>query len=202
MRRLIDKLKILVIDDDKNLCENIEKILSFEGYSVKTAFDGPGALKIIQSEKIHIVILDLIMPKMSGIDVFKKIRNIDPNIKIIILTGYPTIETAVTTLRGEASDYITKPFKNENLLKVVKAAVIKTGLFEDPLNRLDKQIGMNIKNYRMKKSLMLKDLAEQAGLSTSLISQLENGKNAASILTLYKIAQVLGLKITDLVEGL
>ncbi|MEW6088892.1 MAG: response regulator [bacterium] len=202
MRTLTQKIKILVIDDDKNLCENLEKILSFEGYLVKCAFDGISALKILSSEKFHVIILDLIMPKMKGEDVLKKIRNIDPDAKVIILTGYPSIETAVAALKDQASDYITKPFKNEELLKVIKMAVIKTGLFEDPLNRLDKQIGQNIKNNRMKKSLMVKDLAEGAGLSASLISQLENGKNAASILTLYKIAQVLEIKLSDLVEGI
>ena len=202
MSRLIKKVKILIVDDDKNLCENIEKILIYEGYSVKTAFDGPKALQIIRSEKIDIVLLDLIMPKMSGLDVFYKIRSIDKNMKIIILTGYPSVETAVTTLREQASDYITKPFKNINLLKVVRATAKKAGLIENPLDKLDYCIGKNVKSIRMKKSLLVKDLAERTGLSASLISQIENGKNAASMLTLYKIARVLEVELSDLTHGI
>ena len=201
-RRIIQKSKILVIDDDKSLCENLEKILNYEGYAVKYALDGPSGLRRIRAENFHLVILDLKMPGMDGVEVSNRIKKLNSKIGIIILTAYPSVDTAIATLKNSANDYIVKPFKNEELIKTVKTTLKKLGLLENPSNRLNKQIGQNIRYLRVQKNIVIKELARRTRLSVGLISQIENGKNAASVLTLYKISQVLDVKLSKLVEGL
>ncbi|MBL7170959.1 MAG: response regulator [Candidatus Omnitrophica bacterium] len=201
-KRIIQKPKILVIDDDKNLCENLEQILTYEDYAVKYALDGPSGLRRIRAENFQLVILDLKMPGMDGVEVFGRIKKLNPKIGVIILTAYPSLDTAITTLKNDANDYIVKPFKNEDLVKAVKATAKKIGLLENPFSRLNKQVGQNVRALRMQKNIPLKELAERAGLSVGLISGVENGKNAASVLTLYRIAQILDIKLSLLVEGI
>jgi len=201
-KRIIQKTKILVIDNEKNLCENLEQIFTYEGYAVKYALSGPSGLRLIRTENFQLVILELKMPKMDGVEVFSRIKKLNPKIGVIILTAYPSLDTAITTLKNGANDYIVKPFKNEDLVKAVKATAKKIGLLENPFNRLNKQVGQNLRALRRHKNISIKELAERTGLSVGLISGAETGKNAASLLTLYRIAQVLDLKLSALVEGL
>lgn len=202
MGRLLQKIKILLIDDDKDLCETIKKILEYESYAIKYVFNGMDGIELIKSENFHLLLLDIKMPEMDGIEVIKKINEINTKIGVIILTGYPSIESAIETLKNKAYDYITKPFSNENLVKVVKDTIKKMGLLEDPQNRLNCQLGKNVKNFRMIKNMTIRDLAKKTGLSVGLISQIENGKNAASMLTLYKLSQILDVKLSELVANI
>ncbi len=117
------KPQILVIDDEKDIGLLFEKVLAFEGYTVLTALDGESGLELVNRNKPDIVLLDLKMPKMDGIEVLQRIKKIDKNIVVIIITGYGTIDTARMTLKFGAFDYITKPID----LEYVKA-VIKDGL--------------------------------------------------------------------------
>ncbi|MBI5418181.1 response regulator [Candidatus Poribacteria bacterium] len=202
MREIIQKIKILVIDDDRDICENLVKIFSYEGYIVKCSFNGINALKMISSENFNIIILDLKMPKIDGEEVLKNIAKLNKDIGIIILTGYPSVESAVNTLKNQAMDYITKPFKNDDLIKVVKSVIKKMGLIEDPQSRLNVHVGNNIKKYRIQNNYTIRDLAGFTKLSIGLISQIENGKSAASLLTLYRISQILNINLSSLVEGI
>jgi len=118
-----DKPQILVIDDEKDTCFILEDILTKEGYKVFTALDGMSGLKIVKEKKPDIVLLDLKMPEMDGIEVLRRIRKIDKNIVVIIITAYGTMDTARVAMKLGAFDYITKPC-DPNSIK----AVIKDGL--------------------------------------------------------------------------
>lgn len=117
------KPQILVIDDEKDICYYFEKALTPEGYDVFTALDGVDGLKIVKEKKPDIVLLDLKMPKMEGIEVLQHIKKVDKNIIVIVITGYGTMDTARMAMKFGAFDYITKPID----LKYVKA-VIRDGL--------------------------------------------------------------------------
>lgn len=117
------KPQILVIDDEKDICYYFEKTLTPEGYDVFTALDGVDGLKIVREKKPDIVLLDLKMPKMEGIEVLQLIKKVDKNIIVIVITGYGTMDTARMAMKFGAFDYITKPID----LKYVKA-VIRDGL--------------------------------------------------------------------------
>jgi len=89
------KYSILIVDDENNVTKLLEKLLTKEGYGALTAASGFEALKIIDSHQVDIVITDIKMPKMSGIDLLGKIKEIDPTIKVILITAFATLETAV-----------------------------------------------------------------------------------------------------------
>lgn len=100
--------QILVIDDEKDVCDIFKKALTQEGYTVLTALDGLSGLKTVKEKKPDIVLLDLKMPKMDGIEVLRHIKKIDKNIVVIIITGYGTMDTARVAMKLGAFDYITK----------------------------------------------------------------------------------------------
>ena len=102
--------KILVVDDEAIVRESLRDWLSDVGHHVLTAENGPQALEIIEKEKPGIVIADLVMPGMDGIELLKKAKGISPDIEVIIITAYGSIPTAITAIREGAYDYIEKPF--------------------------------------------------------------------------------------------
>jgi len=120
---MMEKPNILIIDDEKGICDFFQKVLTKEGYKVSTALNGQRGLSIVNTKKPELVLLDLKMKGMDGVEVLRQIKRIDKNIVVIMLTAYGTMETARMAMRLGAFDYLTKPFD----LEYVKA-VIKDGL--------------------------------------------------------------------------
>lgn len=118
------KERILVVDDEVEVCNALKEFLSLREYEVETALDGPTALKMVEDFNPHIVLLDIIMPGMGGLDVLKRIRNINPEIGIIMTTAVVDEEIAKSTIRLGAYDYITKPIDLNHLETVVMVKMI------------------------------------------------------------------------------
>ena len=117
---------VLIVDDEKSIRITLSEFLRKENYQVDSAADTLEAYKMMESKKYDIVITDIIMPHESGIDMLTKIRKSSQTMQIIVMTGEPTVETAVKAVQYGASDYLAKPINKENLLKTVhKAAQIK-----------------------------------------------------------------------------
>ncbi|MBI5051090.1 MAG: sigma-54-dependent Fis family transcriptional regulator [Nitrospirae bacterium] len=115
--------KILVIDDETIIRLSCERTLIPEGYEVKSALGGKEGLEMLEKEPFTLVLLDLKMPDMDGIEVLKKIKDTWPENKVIMITGYSTVETAVKALKLGAWNYIEKPFTPDALLEAVKEAI-------------------------------------------------------------------------------
>jgi len=115
--------RILVIDDEENMVLLFKEILEKEGYKVLTSLDGNEALRIASENPIDLIVSDLSMPEMDGIEVLERIKPVQPDIPFIILTGFGTIETAVKAMKLGAYDYITKPIHRDHLLVTVKKAI-------------------------------------------------------------------------------
>lgn len=115
--------RILVVDDEKENRELLWEALTTEGYTVETAEDGLKALDLLKRESFHVVLSDLMMPKMDGVELLKEIKKIDPFIVGIILTGYASIETAVEAIKIGAYHYITKPFRLSEIKLIIKQAL-------------------------------------------------------------------------------
>ncbi|MBI5682624.1 MAG: response regulator [Deltaproteobacteria bacterium] len=128
--------KILIVDDDAELMANLSDILKEEGYYVDEAASGKMAIEKAAYEGFDIVLLDLMMPKMSGIDVLKELRRISPNTRIIMITAFATVENAVDAIKKGASDYISKPFKIDEFLITIRR-VLEEAKFEDGIKELD-----------------------------------------------------------------
>jgi len=115
--------KILVIDDEPIVRLSCEKILSIEGYEVKSVPSGKEGFELLEKESFNLVLLDLKMPDMDGVEVLKKIKSAWPETIVIMITGYSTVETAVKTLKLGALNYIEKPFTPDALIEGVREAL-------------------------------------------------------------------------------
>ncbi len=125
-----DQVNILVIDDEQIMRDGSSRILSKDGWGVITAENGQLGLDVIKSrsEDIDVILLDLMMPGMSGMEVLDHIRAINPNLLVIVITGYATVESAVEAMKKGAYDFIPKPFTPDQLRIVVRRALEKRSL--------------------------------------------------------------------------
>ncbi len=122
------KPSILVIDDEEIIREVISKLLQEEGYRVHEASTGEEGLEKLGQHIMDLVIVDLMLPGMGGLSTLKKTLALDPDVIVIMITAYASIENAVTATKAGAFDFITKPFKNEKLLLVIKNGLTKRSL--------------------------------------------------------------------------
>jgi DNA-binding NtrC family response regulator len=118
-------VQILVIDDEPGIRDLFSRELTSEGYGVETASDGEDALRKMESKKFDAVICDLLMPKLGGLDVLEAIRKKDPEIKVIMMTGYLTEEAAAAATQKGAYDFIPKPFDLEEALRLLAKSLRK-----------------------------------------------------------------------------
>lgn len=114
--------RILVVDDEASMCDFLSVVLSNEGYSVKAVQDGQQALEILKKEPYHCMILDLKMPKMDGLEVLRQAKAIAPEIGVVVITAYASLQSAIEALRLGALDYVNKPFKVDEIKIVVEKA--------------------------------------------------------------------------------
>lgn len=117
-----DGISVLVVDDEQDLRDGSERILTRAGFHVLKASRGDEALEVLPKHKVSIVLLDLKMPGMDGMEVLKHIRALDETILVIVITGYATVETAIEAMKRGAYDFISKPFDPDQLRIVVNRA--------------------------------------------------------------------------------
>ena len=119
---------ILIVDDEKDLCTILSDSLSRDRYRVVTAFNGKMGLQLVKKEKPDLILLDIKMPGMDGIEVLRKIKKMKKEIVVIMFTGYGTLETAREAMKLGAYDYVTKPvdlFLLKSLVEEVLGGVTK-----------------------------------------------------------------------------
>lgn len=195
------QIRILVVDDEADNCNYFKLLLNREGYDVQTTTEPKQVVELIRNSDFHLVILDMMMPEMSGTEVLERIREVDTDIAVVVATAYPAVDTAIASLKAQASDYVKKPIEPEAFLAAVRGALAKKGLSNDPEADLHRAIGRVIRDSRKTQELTLKQLARRTGLSVSLLSQIERAESSASISSLYKIASALRIKMGELFGG-
>ena len=117
--------KILIIDDEEIVRMSCERALQVEGFQTGVASSGREGLEILEKEPYDLVLLDLKMPDMDGMEVLGKIRSSWPHINVIMISGYSTVDTAVQALRSGAVNFIQKPFAPESLFSAIKEVIEK-----------------------------------------------------------------------------
>ena len=117
--------RILCVDDEAVILDSFRKILVLDGYAVDTVLTGQEALGLVQSHHYDFVFTDLKMPTMDGLEVVKAVKHMRPDIDVVIITGFATVETAVECMKHGAMDYVQKPFTEDELLAFVKKALFK-----------------------------------------------------------------------------
>ena len=157
----MNDVKILIAEDEKNFGAVLKKELKRKGYNVELVENGLDAFNLVSNEQFDIVILDLLMPKMDGIEVLKRIKEEGLSPEVIIMTGNATIQTAIEAMKLSAYDYITKPFKIEKLDILIKNAAEKKRLITENLYLHTRVKNANriptilTKNPRMEENLRL-----------------------------------------------
>jgi DNA-binding response OmpR family regulator/mannose-6-phosphate isomerase-like protein (cupin superfamily) len=192
---VFDKANILVVDDDQDLSEFIVELLVKDGYKVSSVTNINDSLYKLKNDIFDIILLDLKLPDMSGEEGISEIKKVSPASKVIIITGYPSVDSAVSTMKNGAIDYLKKPFKNEELLDI-----IRTNVNLEVKNNILGKLGEKIKSIRKNKGIKIKQLSTRSGLTESSISMIENGKISPSITTINKIAMALSVHPIEFFE--
>ena len=122
---------ILVVDDEEVMRDVLETLLTKEGYDVTLAQDGPAGLALARKKSFDAVVLDVMLPEMSGLEVLEELKKSDPDIVVLMITAFASLETAITAMKKGAFDYVTKPFKHEEVLHILKNALVQRRLQDE-----------------------------------------------------------------------
>ena len=125
-----DPATLLVADDDPGLRESLERTLTREGYHVVLASDGRAALERVQAGGVDLIVTDLKMPGLTGLELLRAAKAIMPDVDVILLTAFGTVEEAVQAMKDGAYDFLTKPFRREQLIKLIDKALERRDLIE------------------------------------------------------------------------
>jgi two-component system nitrogen regulation response regulator NtrX len=123
--------RILVIDDEKSIRNTLKEILTYEGFEVVEAQDGMEGLKFVEKEKFDIILSDIKMPKMDGIEVLEKLQELSPETPVVMISGHGNIDTAVEAIRKGAFDYISKPLDLNRMLVTIRNAMDRSSLVKE-----------------------------------------------------------------------
>jgi DNA-binding NtrC family response regulator len=195
-------IKVLVVDDDAQVCKTVGRILQENSYQVQSFTAPRQALQAVRKTPFDIGLIDIKMPDVSGVELVEKINAEDDRVALLVMTAYPDVQSAAEAMRLGARDYITKPFNEEQLLAAVERIAQDLGLIYTNEGELNRLIGQRIRRERLKQSLTLRVLSERSELTTSQLSQVELGKNAASLWALARISGALGRQLCELLAGL
>ena len=113
-------LKILIIDDEKVICDACHLILSERGHTVERKLDGAAGLKALRSDSYDVILLDMMLPDMEGMEILKTIKQKTPQAGVIVITGYSTVANALKAMKLGATDYLSKPFSEDELLASIE----------------------------------------------------------------------------------
>lgn len=172
MAKRATKPKVLVVDDEEEIRESLQVLLTSEGFSVDSVGDGAAAIARLGAQLYDVVLLDLMLPGRSGLEVQKDLREIDPALPVIIITAMAVIETAVEAIRAGAYDYVTKPWSNDKLLVSVTNAIKQRDLHsENQLLRraLNERFGYDNIVGKSERMVRLLDLVTQVAASRSTV---------------------------------
>ncbi|HPF35562.1 MAG TPA: sigma-54 dependent transcriptional regulator [Candidatus Krumholzibacteria bacterium] len=163
---------ILVVDDEPELCQALSRLLSRNGYHVLTAGNGEEALEVLRQESVPLVLSDLMMPRMGGVELLKAAKVISPATEFVIVTGHGTIETAVEAMKLGAYDFVEKPFTASTTLNTCRKAMEKQQLIAEniELRRMLKETGG--RDQIIGKSEVMRrtsDTAQQVAPSTATV---------------------------------
>ncbi len=119
--------RLLIVEDEDTLCESLQRVFSREGYEVDIADSAESAFKLLKGKSYDLIITDIILPGISGIELLAKYRKENPAQKVIIITAYASLVTAMEAIKAGACDFIAKPLMHDEMKRVVRNALDKSG---------------------------------------------------------------------------
>lgn len=184
-------LSILSLDDDRDFREYITGILESEGHIVRAVATPDALYAAAQQDLPDIILLDIKMGNHSGDQVLKQIRTRWPKQCVIVVTGYPSLDSMRETFKQDVFDYIAKPFSLEDLQRVLAQATEAFGLGQRPMERLRSVLGRQIRLARTERGWTLRELSEVSSVSVSQLSSIERGTHLPSIESLVAVSSAL-----------
>jgi DNA-binding NtrC family response regulator len=197
-----EQIKILVADGDDASAAKCVEVLTSKGYQVELAKNPDDAMAKSEQTTYHVVLTELTFPgQMTGLEIIKRVRDRHRQTCAIIMTANPSMETAVEAIRLGVCDYLAKPVIDERLVDSIGKALSRRGIYLTSEETINKSIGARLRQLRREQGLTTQQLANRVGVTQSQISQVETGRSAASVVTLYKIAQAFEMSLAEMLEG-
>ncbi len=192
-------INILILDDDQATCSVIQAALANRDFVIDAVSD-PTMVEsaLTKKDQYHLIILDYVIPGLEPDQVFNWIKEFQPDANVVVVTGYPSVDSALNCLRARTYDYLTKPFQVDQLREIVIRCLESKGLLRMTEEALRESLGATIRERRKGLGFTLSNMSERTGVSLGYLSQIELGKNSASIETLYRICLALGIKMSEL----
>jgi DNA-binding response OmpR family regulator len=196
------EVRLLVVDDDAAICRLIQAALTPSGFTVEAVSEPARVEEALGGRPYDVVLLDYVLPGLKPERVLELIREHQPEASIIVVTGYPSIDSALNCLRARTYDYLTKPFQVAHLQQTITRCLQSKGLLRMSKKALRESLGGVIRERRKALGLTLAQLARRSHVSLGYLSQIELGKNSASIETLYQISLGLRMRMSELFQSI
>ena len=194
-------VRLLVIDDDAAIGRLIQTALNNPQITVDAVSDASKVRAQLEAKEYHVILMDYVVPGLEATTILGWLKELQSDASVIVITAFPTMDSALTSLRSHAFDYVSKPFRIDDMKKTLMRCLEARGLLRLSEEALREQIGASIRERRKALGLTLADLAKRTGVSLGYLSQIELGKNSASIETLYRIALGLRIRVADLFQS-
>jgi DNA-binding response OmpR family regulator len=195
-------VRVLVLDDDPAIGRLVQAAFSDHDFRIDAVADPNLMESALRNQNYHVVVLDYVIPGLESEQLIDCVRETQTDAHIIVVTAFPSIDSALHCLRAHTYDYVTKPFQVEHLKKIVMRSLESRGLLRLTEEALREQLGAAIRERRKAMGLTLAEMAKRTNVSLGYLSQIELGKNSASIETLYRIALGLRIRIAELFQSI
>lgn len=195
-------VRLLVIDDDPAIGRLVQATLEEHEFLIDVVSDPQKVADVLLRTQFHLIILDYVLPGLESGEVLELLQETQPDASIVVVTGFPSVDSALQCLRARTFDYLTKPFQVEVLKKTVLRALESRGLLRLSEQALRELLGAAIRERRKALGLTLAEVTKRTNISLGYLSQIELGKNSASIETLYRLASGLRMRLSDLFQTL
>ncbi|MBX3383893.1 MAG: response regulator [Phycisphaeraceae bacterium] len=188
------QLTIVALDDDEDFRQYIQGVLEADGHAVRPVSTPAELYEACEKRLPDLVLLDIKMGRHSGEEVLAEIRKRWPRLCVVVVTGYPSLDSMRQTFKQDVFDYLAKPFSLAELRRCLSQAATSLGLGQRPEDRLRVELGKQIRLARTDRAWTLKDLSEASGVSVSQLSSIERGAHLPSIESMVAISLALGCK--------
>jgi len=195
-------VRVLVLDDDPAIGRLVQAAFADHDFRIEAVADPNLMENALRSQNYHVVVLDYVIPGLESEQLMDCIRETQTDAHVIVVTAFPSIDSALHCLRAHTYDYVTKPFQVEHLKNIVMRSLESRGLLRLTEEALREQLGAAIRERRKALGLTLAEMAKRTNVSLGYLSQIELGKNSASIETLYRIALGLRIRIAELFQSI
>lgn len=168
----MENARIMVIDDEESMCRFMQIMLQKEGYDVTSTVSSKEALEEMKDKDYDLVIADLMMPEMNGLELLSRAKSIHPDINFIVMTAYASVDSAIEALKKGAFDYITKPFKVDEIKIAIKKSLTQKRITEENVNlkrQLKKEYGLQSLTGNSPEMFQLKKLVERIADTDSTV---------------------------------